>query len=501
MSQAGSQQVLSLGDCLLDLSRGLLLRNGAPVALRPKAFALLVHLAANAGRVVTKSDLIAAVWPDVFVTEDSLTQAVRELRKALREEGEGSIRTVAKRGYLLAPSAIKDEEPQGQPTVAVLRFANEGSASDEPVVDGFTEDIVNGLARFRTVSVLARNSSFSFPSDAGSDWQAVGRQLGANFLVRGRVKLSADALEARVGLIDAASGAALWTEVFQASGTGVFAVQEEIVQKVINRLVARLDDASITRSASKPPATLAAYEMLLRGLVRLRGYHQEDNLAAKGFFEQALARDPDYALAHAYVALADLAIGGYGEAPPNVIAAAVDRANLATSLAPEEPRCHRVLAMTRLHAREHEAAEYHLRRSLDLNPHDADTMAQMGYLLTMRGKPLEALEWLDRAVRINPIHPDWYHYDRSMALYSVGDYKGAIDSLSKLPAKTPWRMTRLAAAYAQLGNLDETRRLIADIRRNWPDYSPMDFARNGVAFEHKSDAEHLAEGVTKALAA
>ena len=88
MSQAGSDQILPLGDCLLDLSRGLLLRNGTPVPLRPKAFALLTHLAANAGRVVGKSDLIAAVWSGIFVTEDSLTQAVRELRKALADEGQ-----------------------------------------------------------------------------------------------------------------------------------------------------------------------------------------------------------------------------------------------------------------------------------------------------------------------------------------------------------------------------------------------------------------------------
>ena len=88
MSQAGSGQVLTLGDCRFDRSRGLLLRNDEPVPLRPKAFALLDHLAANCGRVVGKSDLIAAVWPGVFVTEDSLTQAVRELRKALADDGQ-----------------------------------------------------------------------------------------------------------------------------------------------------------------------------------------------------------------------------------------------------------------------------------------------------------------------------------------------------------------------------------------------------------------------------
>jgi TolB-like protein/tetratricopeptide (TPR) repeat protein len=501
MSQLGSDQVLALGDCRFDASRGLLLRDDEPVPLRPKAFALLAHLAANCGRVVGKSDLIAAVWPGIFVTEDSLTQAIRELRKALADDDQRTIRTVARRGYLLAPANREPESRDGQPVVAVLRFANDGTASEEPIVDGFAEDVVNGLARFRTVTVLARNSTFTFASDAASDWAAVGRQLRANFVVRGCLRFSADALEARISLIDAANGSMLWSENFSASGSGIFGVQEEIAYKIVNRLVMRLDDAGLARSAAKPPANLAAYELLQRGLVRLRGYRRDDNIAAKAFFERALAKDPHYALAHSYVALADLAIGGYGEAPPDVIAAAVDRANLAVTLAPEEPRCHRVLALANLWAHEHQAAEYHLRRSLDLNPYDADTVAQMGYLLTMRGRPIEALTWLDRAVRINPIHPDWYHYDRAMAFYSAGDYQSAIDSHSKLPATAPWRLTRLAACHAQLGNFVEARRLVAEIRRIAPGCSPMEYARQCAVFEHAADIEHFAEGVAKALSA
>jgi TolB-like protein/tetratricopeptide (TPR) repeat protein len=501
MSHAGSDHTLALGACRLDPTRGLLLRDGEQVLLRPKAFALLSHLAANAGRVVSKSDLIEAVWPGVFVTEDSLTQAVRELRKALADESQQTIRTVARRGYLLSLPNSLAEAPQDQPTVAVLRFVNEGSASDEPLVDGFTEDLVNGLARFRTVSTLARNSSFAFASDGVPDWPALGRRLGADFLVRGRMRLTTDGLEAKVGLINASKGAVLWSETFSSKGTGIFDIQSEITHKIVNRLVTRLNDANLNGLSAKPTNSLAAYEMVLRGLVKLRGYRAEDNFAARSLFELAVAKDPDYALAHSYVALADLAIGGYGEAPAEVIAAAVDRADRAVCLAPEEPRCHRVLALTRLHAREHEAAEYHLRRSLDLNPYDADTMAQMGYLLTMRGKPFEALEWLDRAVRINPIHPDWYHYDRSMALYSAGDYAGALECLSKLSIKTPWRLTRLAACHAQIGNLDAARHLMAEIKRTAPNYSSMDFARHGVVFEQQADIDHFAEGVAKALAA
>lgn len=495
MSRAGS---LVLGDCRLDLSRGLLLRGDATVPLRPKAFQLLSHLADNAGRVVAKADLMNAVWPDVFVTEDSLTQAIREVRKALGDDAQTTVRTIARRGYLLAAAAPVPEISDGQPTVAVLRFVNEGGQEDGPFVDGFTEDLIGGLARFRTVRVLARNSTFAFASDPDCDWRGVCGTLGADYVVHGIIGLPAGGIRAKAHLIDA-HGSVLWCEAFSALGSAVFEVQEEIAQKIVNRLVTRLDDAHLTRAAAKPPSSLDAYECLLRGLARLRGYGEDDNLAARQLFEQAVVLDPNYALAHSYVALADLAIAGYGEAPAEVIATAVERANHAVTLAPEEPRCHRVLALMRLHAREYAAAEYHLHRALHLNPYDADTMAQTGYLLTMRGRPFEAIQWLDKAVEINPIHPDWYHFDRAMALYSAGDYQGAVDNLSRLPLKTPWRMTRLAACHAQLGDLETARHLMEEIRRTAPDYAPLDFVRHGIVFEHESDIKHLAEGVAKAL--
>jgi len=501
MSRAGSEQVLALGDCLFDRSRGLLLRKDEPVALRPKAFALLDHLAAHSGRVVGKSDLIAAVWPGVFVTEDSLTQCVRELRKALADDDQRTVRTVARRGYLLAPAEPQTEVPPEQPVVAVLRFANEGDACHDALVSGFTEDVMNGLARFRTVTVLARNSSFAFASDADCDWQAVGHKLGATYLVRGRIRLSAAALDARVALVESRKGSVLWSETFAAPGESVFELQQDIALKIVNRLVSRIDDAGLAQSMSRPPASLAAYELLQRGLLRLRGYAKDDNLAAKALFEQALAKDAHYALAHSYLAFAELIVGGWGETPPEVLASIVERSELAVQLAPEEPRCHRVLAQALLFSRRHDAAEYHFRRALDLNPFDADSIAQMGFLLTMRGRPVEALAWVDRAVRINPIHPDWYHSDRGIALYAASEYAEALATLSKVPLKTPWQMARLASCHAQLGQMEEARRLMDEVRRMAPDLSPVDIATRFLVYEHAADAEHVAEGFAKAFAA
>lgn len=501
MSQGNGGPILALGSCELDIARGLLVRDGKPVALRCKAFDLLTYLSRNVGRVATKSELMSAVWPDVFVTEDSLTQAVRELRKALQDESQTIIRTVAKRGYVLSLPDTPRQERSGQPSVAVLRFSNEGAPDDSPLVDGFAEDIVNALARFGTVVVLARNSGFAFVSDSASDWRAVGDSLGATYLVRGRATTRADGMRVTVSLMTASTGEVLWSDTFSASGGQIFDMQEEIASRVVNRLVARLDDAGIKQATPKPPGSLAAYELVLRGLARLRGYGDDDNQAARDLFQAAVDKDPTYALAHSYTALADLIIGGYAEASPALLASLIDRAECAVTLAPEEPRCHRVLAQALISARRFEAAEHHLQRAFDLNPYDADTIAQMGYLLTMRGRPLEALAAIDSAIRINPIHPDWYHYDRAIAQYSAGDYKAALVSMSKVPPRTPWRLARLAGCHAQLGELKEAQRIMAEVKRIAPDYSPLEFAQTGIAFEHASDAEHLIAGVAKALAA
>ncbi|WP_457154208.1 winged helix-turn-helix domain-containing protein [Mesorhizobium sp. P5_C1] len=501
MSQGNGGPILALGSCELDLARGLLVRDGKPVALRCKAFDLLTYLSRNVGRVATKSELMSAVWPDVFVTEDSLTQAVRELRKALQDESQTIIRTVAKRGYVLSLPDTPRQERSGQPSVAVLRFSNEGAPDDSPLVDGFAEDIVNALARFGTVVVLARNSGFAFVSDSASDWRAVGDSLGATYLVRGRATTRADGMRVTVSLMTASTGEVLWSDTFSASGGQIFDMQEEIASRVVNRLVARLDDAGIKQATPKPPDSLAAYELVLRGLARLRGYGDDDNQAARDLFQAAVDKDPTYALAHSYTALADLIIGGYAEASSALLASLIDRAECAVTLAPEEPRCHRVLAQALISARRFEAAEHHLQRAFDLNPYDADTIAQMGYLLTMRGRPLEALAAIDSAIRINPIHPDWYHYDRAIAQYSAGDYKAALVSMSKVPPRTPWRLARLAGCHAQLGELKEAQRIMAEVKRMAPDYSPLEFAQTGIAFEHASDAEHLIAGVAKALAA
>jgi TolB-like protein/Tfp pilus assembly protein PilF len=498
MATEASAQACRLGKFSFDPSSGALSYDREIIFLRPKAQVLLSHLVRNAGSVVSKSELLDAVWPEVTVTEDSLTQCVREIRKALGDEASALVRTVSRRGYMLAVAREPDLATDA-PAVAVLRFHH---GTDDPtetaISDGIAEDILNGLGRFRAVTVLARSTSFAVSGEAAQGWRTLGEKLGADYFVDGDIKRFGGTFDVGVRLTEASRGVQLWSDRYLAQDTEIFSVQNEIAHRIVSRLVSRLEDAGLQRMSSKPTDSLAAYELVLRGIAALRGYRPQDNEDARQLFEAAIEKDPHYGVAQCYLALSQVIIGGYAMASTKVLAGALDLALKGVTLAPEDPRCHRILAIVRLYLRQHDAAEQHVRRSLDLNPHDADTVCQMGYLLTMRGRPLDGLAWIDRALCLNPIHPDWYHYDRSVALYSIGEYRSAATELERLPLLGPGARVRLAACYAQMGELQIAKQHLGAAAV--AGFSPLDYVKNGIVFEHAADIEHLVEGVRKASA-
>ncbi|HET9068669.1 MAG TPA: winged helix-turn-helix domain-containing protein [Amaricoccus sp.] len=232
---ADGTQDFRVGECRLDLDRGTLSCDGALVPLRAKAFALLGHLARNAGRVVSKDELLERVWPDVIVTEDSLTQAIRDVRRAIGDERQEIVRTVARRGYLLAvpPAPLAPAGAAGQPRVAVLPFGNPaGDEGDGILVDGLVEEITNGLARFRSVTVIARHSAFAFRPEEGASPEAVAARLGADYLVEGSARRTGGRFIVMAALADA-NGRRLWGEGFDCAAEELLSLQQVIPRRII----------------------------------------------------------------------------------------------------------------------------------------------------------------------------------------------------------------------------------------------------------------------------
>jgi adenylate cyclase len=143
-------------------------------------------------------------------------------------------------------------------------------------------------------------------------------------------------------------------------------------------------------------------------------------------------------------------------------------------------------------------AEHHARRAFDLNPNDADAMVTKGRLLALRGRPEEALDWVDAAVRLNPLHPPWYHSQFGIALYSLRRFAEAAQALKRVPHPGTWLLARLAACYAQLERNAEIQETVAEVLRLRPDFSTAEYMRKSVLLERREDRELLREGLLKA---
>ncbi len=479
---------MRIGGHDLDLERGLLCRDGQVVHLRAKTFALLAHLARNAGRVLGKDELLRAVWPDVTVTEDSLTQGIRDLRKVL---GDAAIRTVPRRGYVLMTDAEPLAVEDGPPTVVVLPFHTVSDRPDDAALaDALVEEIIQGLGRYGLVRVIARHSAFQFRPEATPAREAA-LALGADWFVEGPARRVGRNLRLSPALCETATGRQIWTDSFHLGDEG----PGEVVASVPHAIVTRLTIDAEKRLARLPARTtdLGAWQHFVAGVALLRRYGTGVNEAAQEHFRAAIARDAGFALAHAYLGLSVVIIGGYDDAPPEVLDQALGHALCSVELGPDEARCHAFLAMARLYRREFEAAERSARRAVVLNPSDPDLMVMLGFVLTMRGKPEEGLDWMEGGARLNPLHPDWYHADMAIALHMAGRFVEAIERIECLPAMNPWKETRMAACYAAIGDAERAALHLGRAEALSPGWDALREVESWAEIEHGADRSYLVE--------
>src|SRR5262249_12878092 len=220
--QAVSENVFCCEDCTLDLRCGVLRRGDRAIDLRPKSFEVLRYLVENAGRLVSKDELIEAVWPSVNVTDGSLARCVSDVRQALDDGEQRFIKTVPRRGYRFAAAVCLHAQEPKQPTpalphkpsIAVLPFLNmTGDSQQDYFADGIVEEIITALSRMHWLFVIASNSSFIYRGRA-VDMMRVGRELGARYLLEGGVRRTANRVRITARLVDASTGAPLWANRF-----------------------------------------------------------------------------------------------------------------------------------------------------------------------------------------------------------------------------------------------------------------------------------------------
>lgn len=499
-----SRGSIRIGNCTLDLDASRLLRNGTPVHVRAKTFGVLRHLALNAGRVIGKDELFDTLWPGLAVTEDTLSQSIRELRVALGPDGASTLRTVPRRGFVLdlpPPSPGSSATGVKFPQVVILPFSvNSPEAADAPLADGVIEEVTYATARYGQVRVMARHSAFQFRPETTLPVDAA-RKLGTDYFVEGTARRIGAELHLSPALCETATGRQIWGETFRLSPDSFREVPFLIAHRIVSRMSLDVERSIPMLQATSGTDNLDAYQHFVAAVSHLRQYGEGVNERARDHLDEALRLDPRFALAHAYRGLSELIINLYGAAPPSSRAMALEFASKALALAPDEARCHWVISEVCLCGRQHSAAELSLRRALDLNPSDPDIMALMGYLLTIRGRPDEGTEWLRRAMSFNPLHPSWYHNDIGIALHHAGQYREAIAHLELVPKASAWRHTRLAACHAALGDTAAAARHIAEAKKISPGWDPVEEYRQGLEVENSEDMDRILRDIELAITA
>ena len=306
----------SLGRLRLDTRQRQLTRDGIPVQLSSRALDILCVLAGANGEVVSKDELMTRVWPGVVVEENNIQVHVSALRKALDDgkSGETYLMTVPGRGYRLVglnASRPETEDTRGkqpphattpsQPLIAVLPFQNmSGDPEQEYFADGMVEEIITGLSRIKWLSVVSRNSSFIYKNKPVTITE-VAEKFGVRYVLEGGVRKAGNRVRISAQLIDAKTDTHLWAEQYDRVMQDVFALQDEITMCVVGAIEPSLRKAEIERVKRQRPTNLNAYDLLLRALPFVLAHIPSNSAIAIPLLEEALALQPDYAAAHAFL--------------------------------------------------------------------------------------------------------------------------------------------------------------------------------------------------------
>ncbi len=388
-----------------------------------------------------------------------------------------------------------------KPSIAVLPFDNmSGDPEQGYFADGLAEDITTELSRFSSLFVISRMSSFDYRENSVSEGQ-VGSELGVGYVLNGSVRRSGDRLRVSVALTDTRTEKQVWAERYDRSAEDVFDVQDEISETVASTLVGRLQKIGTARAQAKKSDSLTAYEYLLRGLDLHKSgvITPESAQLAYEAFTEATEEDPGFARAHAWRACSYSRTWGVP-----VSAAEIQRClefiTTALELDPDEAESHRIAGSLYRFLRDYSKADYHISKSLNLNPNDAHITIKAAEHECFMDRPERARDLAKRAMRLNPHFPDWYWEDVGLAEYVAGNSGGTIDSMMKVQTPTHAGFAYWAAAAQEEGAHEEAAQLVKRMRQAYPQISLSVF-RDGPqhnCFKNPQTFERFVQGLADA---
>lgn len=483
---SAAHRTYSFGEFTLDLDRGALLRAGGDIKLRPKSFEVLRYLVERQGLLVSKDELLDAVWGRTVVTEDAVTHCVTEIRRALHDQTQEMLRTVPRRGYIFEPPVTASDTQSrsrfssgwllwgsatvlvvvlgvaatwwglgdrvaetpattAAPSIAVLAFADLSPEGDQEYFsDGISEELLNVLAKIPGLRVAARTSSFQFKGE-NRDIIDIGQQLNVGHVLEGSVRKSGNKLRITAQLIKVDDGLHLWSGSYDRELDDIFAIQDEISAAIVAALKEHLALEVETAPHVIAAANTEAHEAYLRGrflAVQRTGASIE---GAVREFEEAIALDPGYALAHAELAVA-LLILNRAEYGGRTISDAIIM------------------------------AKPHSERALALDPTLAEAQAAAGLILQRQGYPEEALARYRQATQINPNSYNAQLWTSNILEGDLGNYSESFAIDEKLVQLDPLSVVtrhNYIAGLIKKNRLAEAERELNKIASTNPNFYAM----------------------------
>ncbi|WP_426409149.1 adenylate/guanylate cyclase domain-containing protein [Bradyrhizobium ganzhouense] len=369
--------------------------------------------------------------------------------------------------------AAKAAGKSKKPSIAVLPFANmSGDPEQEFFADGLTEDIITELSRFHDLLVISRNSAFVYKGKAVKV-QDVGREFGVDYVIEGSVRKAGDRVRVTVQLIDAETDRHIWAERYDGEIKDIFAIQDEMTRAIAATLPGRVEAATQDRANRKPTDNMAAYECVLAAKVLHHRSNREDNARAQLLLDRALELDANYAHAHAWKAcvLGQTWVYSWCADRDATFEQVASELEIALGLDDNDSDVHRILAALNLNRDDHDKATYHQERALALNPNYDLVVVQQGELLTWLGRPEEGIDWIKKAMRLNPYHPErfWSHLGR--AYYCAEKYAAAAEAFSRITRPDHTHHAFLAGIFAQMGNAVAAGAHTAEVLKREPTFS------------------------------
>ncbi len=388
-----------------------------------------------------------------------------------------------------------------KPSIAVLPFDNmSGDPEQEYFADGISEDIITDLSKVSTLFVIARNSTFTYKGRAVRV-QEVSRELGVRYVVEGSVRKAGNRVRITAQLIDGMSGGHLWAERYDRDLTDIFALQDEITEKIVNALEVKLTEGEQEQVASRYTDNLEAYDHFLRGRAYQARVTKETNAQARQMFERAIELDPAFAGARAMLSYSHYRDWWYQWSEDSQsLDRALEAAKKDVALDDSLTLAHAYLALAYVWKKQHEQAIAEGERAIALDPNFAECYARLGQNLSFAGRPEEGINLIKKAMRLDPQYPFLYLFYLGQAYELMGKHEDAVAALKRCITRNPdllFPHLTLAVIFSGLGRKEEAQAEVAEVLRISPRAS-LETQRERMPFKDQAVSERYLDSLRKA---